>query len=474
MSIKLIIKNGECQVQNATPEIKRLLKEELSYVDKNAEYSYQKNIRSMRYLENIIISGRFGGNSFQEKKLKSLQHANRALQKKLVVELYQNDTFPTGLLPRFKRVMKDIPYEVSDTRKKPKKSLRFVLRESLPPLRYYQKEGTKTLEEHHRGIMVMPTGTGKTVSICKMIWDLGVPTIIITPSKAITDMMMDTVIKYFGKGKVDKLNTKTKKIKKPINVVNIQALIKMDPSVLSGIEAMFIDEFHHSAADTYREINLKHMKNAYYRIGVTATNFRNDGADLALESVLSEVLYEYEIRQAIDDGFLVQPEFEIIDNRTTIHENTYQKEYKSNIVENADRNQLIADIVKDHPHDSVIVLIQQVEHGEALKGLIPEAEFIHGTVKDSERQRTMQNFREGKLKCLIGTTVIGEGVDLPIANVLIMGGGGKARSQIMQNVGRVLRIFDGKDCALVYDFMDRGSRWISEHSLLRQQIYEQY
>jgi len=58
--------------------------------------------------------------------------------------------------------------------------------------------------------------------------------------------------------------------------------------------------------------------------------------------------------------------------------------------------------------------------------------------------------------------------------VLIMGGGGKARSQIMQNIGRVLRIYPGKEEALVYDFVDRGSKWLHEHSLLRQEIYEIY
>jgi len=86
----------------------------------------------------------------------------------------------------------------------------------------------------------------------------------------------------------------------------------------------------------------------------------------------------------------------------------------------------------------------------------------------------MEDFKKGKIKCLIGTSVIGEGVDLPNANVLIMAGGGKARSQVMQNIGRVLRICKGKTFAKIYDFEDRGSEWLSDHSAQRQDVYSIY
>ena len=76
--------------------------------------------------------------------------------------------------------------------------------------------------------------------------------------------------------------------------------------------------------------------------------------------------------------------------------------------------------------------------------------------------------------CLIGTSVIGEGVDLPCAANLIMAGGGKARSQVIQNIGRVLRIMDGKEEATVYDFTDRDGGFLAEHSEERSLIYEDY
>jgi len=314
--------------------------------------------------------------------------------------------------------------------------------------------------------------TGKTKTACRMIWDLGVKTLVVTPGKSISQLMVDELTKHFGKGKVVKLTTKSEETK-PINIVNIQALVNLPPKLFEDMEAVIIDEFHHAAADTYLQANEEHLKNCFYRIGLTATNFRNDGADMGLEAVLSNVLYEYEIKQAIDDGYLMKPEFEILDISLN-QETTYRKAYSNCIVKCENRNSLISEIAKEHRKDHVLILVKEIKHGETLQEMIPNSHFIHGTLKDVKRNRLMRDYRSGKIKCLIGTSVIGEGVDLPIANVLIMAGGGKARSQVMQNIGRVLRIYDGKDFALVYDFSDEDGAWLEDHAEARFNIYELY
>lgn len=478
MQIYISITNSECQVQSSTSSIDKLLKDTLSYKDQNVGYSIVKAKRKVKQLTDILENGSSFSFDASEinKELNILNRNIRYLEKQLFIRLYDSGKFATGLLPRAIKALEQEGHEVilTDKRVKPQtKKYRFVLSEPLHPLRYYQKEAVKSLEHEGRGIIVAATGTGKTQTILKMIWDLGVDTLIITPSKEITNMMVTTLVNHFGKGKVEKLTTKTAKIKKPINVINIQALIKLDPKVLEGISAVFIDEFHHSGADTYREANLKHLKNCYFRIGVTATNFRTDGSDLALESVLSNVLYNYPAKKAIKEGYLVQPQFEILETEASI-ERKYQDSYKTNIVHNDSRNNLIAEIAEAHCEDHVIILVKEVEHGNNLKTLIPNSEFITGKEKDVIRQRLLDDFKSGKIKCLIGTSVIGEGVDLPIADVLIMAGGGKSKIQIMQNVGRVLRLFKNKTTALVYDFTDYGCKWLSAHSKERQLIYEEY
>lgn len=474
--IKITINNSTSKITGVSPDIEKQLKHELRYLSQNVSYVYHQNVREAERIRNILGNDRFKAErSSLEKELYRLDKVNSGLIRKMYVMLYNDGEFPTGLLPRVVSsfMSAELPFEMKDERKRPPKlSNKYVLKESFPPMRYYQRAAARLVEEKGRGIIVAPTGTGKTKMVMRMIWDLGVKTLIITPGKSITDNMFDECIKYFGKGQVAKLSTKSGKTKS-INVCNIQALVRLDPALLADVEAVFIDEFHHAAAETYQEVNLKHLKNCYYRIGVTATNFRNDGSDMSLEGVLSEVLYDYSIARALTDKFLVQPAFRVVYTQCP-HNDNYQKEYKAGIVENVPRNEEIADIVKEHDKDSTLVLVQQLEHGETLKSLIPGSIFLHGEEKDDVRQNAMEDFRRGKVRCLIGTSVIGEGVDLPRANVLVMAGGGKAKSQIMQNVGRVLRPFEGKSEAIVYDFTDEGSRYLSEHSQLRQEIYKMY
>lgn len=485
MQIRVTVQNSACQVEGLTPELTKALKAELRYLNQNVAYTYHGNLRTIERLKSQLdpkAKVTLSENVRQDliRRLESLEGKNRGLFRDLYKVLFKDDTFPTGLLPKFLSVLNGsgADYVIDDKRRRPaQKQINHVLRESFPAMRYYQRAMSRIAMENGRGICVAPTGTGKTLTIARMIWEMGVKVLVVTPNKAITVNMVDTLTKHFGKGKVTKLSTKAKKTTE-INVCNIQALVKLDPKLFEDLDMVIIDEFHHAAAETYQEVNEKHLKNCYYRIGMTATNFRNDGSDLSLEAVLSEVLYEYTIAQAIGDGFLVKPEFEIIETFFEGRSN-YQDEYKDGIVENDERNQVIADIAKFHANDSGIILVQHVDHGERLLKLIPGARFLHGEENDTVRNNTMEDYRKGKFKWIIGTSVIGEGVDLPIAAILVMAGGGKAKSAVMQNVGRVLRPFPGKEMALVYDFTDAGEgyepTYIEEHSMIRrEEIYPMY
>lgn len=476
--VKITLYNSTCQLLGLERADYAALQDHLSYANEQAEYSFQRVIRQLQQV-NAALDGRgLGGDQAELKKQRAiLSQKAKELDKERRVTMLDHNEFPSGLLPMVLDWLTDeeFEWEVDDKRIEPKRqSAKIINKTPFPDLRYYQEASVKALMTDGRGIVVLPTGTGKTVTAAKMIWELGVRTLIITPNKEITKMMREVMVKFFGSGSVEVLNTKSVKIKKAISICNIQALIKLDPSVLKGIDAVFIDEFHHSAAETYQQVNERHLKDVYFRIGLTATNFRNDGADLALQGVLSEVLYEYSVQQAIKDGFLIKPEFVITDVKMRLQETQYQKVYREGIVESTERNKLIADIAADNKDKKLIILVQYKEHGDMLKEMIPWAEFIHGEEKDDARIQMMEDFRDGELMCLIGTSVIGEGVDLPCAEVLIMAGGGKARSQVIQNIGRVLRIMDGKEKATVYDFTDRDGGFLEEHSEERSLIYEEY
>lgn len=472
--MKITLENAICKIHSNDRELIAGLDKLLSYVNQNADYAHAKCLGGISRLNKMVARESDENIVAKHKKmLKKLLFNLEQLEKDRVVRLLDRKTkeFPAGLLPRVLDHLDELGvyWEIDDQRNGNVPSNNLTLVKPLPELRYYQEGAVAAALENERGVLEMATGSGKTVMIATLLSKLKVNALVITPSLDITQGVYETMAHFFGEKQVTILNAKKPKLSK-VNVVNIQTLVGMDPKLFENVHCMISDEFHHSGSNSYIDINFTHLRNCYYRYGFTATNFRNAGDDMALEGVLSNRLYHYPASQAIKDGFLVGPEVRWIYNKCK-EGKTYQNEYKEWLVQNEDRNLKAAKLAKDHLKDHVIILVQQVAHGKLLQELLPHAELLTGSEDRDERRRMLDNFRSGKLNCLIGTSVLGEGVDLPVADVLILAGGGKSKIQVMQNIGRVMRLFPGKTKATVYDFRDEGSKYLSDHSNQRAAIY---
>ena len=75
------------------------------------------------------------------------------------------------------------------------------------------------------------------------------------------------------------------------------------------------------------------------------------------------------------------------------------------------------------------------------------------------------------MKVLIGTSLLGEGVDLPIADALVYARGEKAEVTLTQNSFRVCTAIPEKKDAVIVDFADRHHRKLLSHSKERLQVY---
>ncbi len=97
--------------------------------------------------------------------------------------------------------------------------------------------------------------------------------------------------------------------------------------------------------------------------------------------------------------------------------------------------------------------------------------YINGTDTTKRRRRIIDLFRAGKLDVLISSTILDEGFDAPIAETLILAGGGKAEHRQIQRIGRVMRTHEGKERATVFDFLDEGY-YLGKHSASRRAAYK--
>jgi superfamily II DNA or RNA helicase len=104
----------------------------------------------------------------------------------------------------------------------------------------------------------------------------------------------------------------------------------------------------------------------------------------------------------------------------------------------------------------VLVLVDQVRHGnELLKRIGEQAVFVHGSTARKRLQETTRRFSEGKIRCLVATAgLFQEGVSIDGIHVLIMAGGLKSRTKVIQTVGRGVRCAPGKTSCTYVDFFD--------------------
>lgn len=364
--------------------------------------------------------------------------------------------FPTGLLYLVQdwAKVKKLNIDVKDVRVKPAKVKKpFVL--NLPHSPYPEQEKAAYIcETKTRGIVCAPTGVGKSVIAALIIAKLQVRTLIVVPSLNLKEQLTSGLAEAFGAKTVGGLGY-------PIAVENVDAL---DPLERVKYDCVIIDEFHHSGAKTYRKLNTKAWAGVYYKLGLTATPFRSqDHERLLLESVLSEVIYRVDYQTAVSKGYIVPMEayyYELPKQATEAH--TWAQVYKELVVNNAERNALISDILINLKESgaSTLCLVKEIEHGKAIEDL-SQTPFANGM--DGNSEPLIKNFNRGG-QCLTGTTgVLGEGVDTKPAEFIIIAGLGKSKNAFMQQVGRGFRRYKNKSSCKIILFLDRSHKFTLRH-----------
>jgi superfamily II DNA or RNA helicase len=154
-----------------------------------------------------------------------------------------------------------------------------------------------------------------------------------------------------------------------------------------------------------------------------------------------------------------------------------QEVYEKQIVYSKHRNQTIVDLLSVYlanPHYKglALIIVQRIEHGNTIKTLcenkdIP-AVFLHGSSKN--RLATLDQFRSGAFRVLIGSTILQEGEDVPKLELAIIAAGGSNLTNTIQRIGRALRIDPSgvKTKPIIVDFIDNEENFLLNNSIARK------
>lgn len=354
--------------------------------------------------------------------------------------------FPTGLLERVFTVLGDSDVDVVDKRKRP--ALGSASKLYGPDLYRWQREAVvKAVRAEQAGIVAV-TGSGKSRVIAALCAAMGKrKTLIVVPTLELKKQLTETL--------ADALKSNAKYVR----VENIDSTAL---KTLKDFDALILDEVHHAAAKTYRNLNKMAWNGIYYRFFLTATYFRNQESEQMLfESIAGRPVFELNYQTAVKNGYIVPVEaYYLKMPKIKTDAFTYREVYNELVVNNETRNQAIADVLAgvDGP---ALCLVREIAHGNTLSALtgVP---FANG--QDEESRQFINDFNAGKITSLIATTgVCGEGVDTKPCEYVVIAGLGKAKSAFMQQVGRGVRQFGTKKSAKIILIKDPSHKYLLRH-----------
>jgi len=421
--------------------------------------------------------------------------------------------FPTGLLRIVRSVLteKNIPFDIYDNREKVEKTLSLEMSNEFEE-RDYQRPVIENAVKAQRGIIKSCTGSGKSGMSAAIIKELGVsPFIFYVPSKTllkqthsefskfllqngsnlevgivgdtecdikdITIMTVQTAVRACG-GKYVRFDEEDKIEKEnPILLEKYKEIL----SLVQSAKGLMADECQHWKSETAQIISDNSI-NARYRYALSATPHRDEGDDILIDACFGKEICDISASFLIEHPkkYLVRPNIYLLPfNKGMPKEDLfiYSEYYKYAIVENKQRNEYIAKIAKRFRDEGRIVLIlcQQIAHGESIENLIDGSVFLHGEHSGKQRKEHLDKMRNREASITVASTIMDEGVDIRALDTLILAGGGKSRTRALQRIGRVLRPYTSpsgnvKTEAIVVDIQD-NCRYMRDHAKKREKIY---
>ncbi len=368
---------------------------------------------------------------------------------------------------------------------------------AMEPRPYQEEALTGWLAEGSKGVVVLPTGAGKTFVAAMAIHETGLWTLVVVPTidllqqwrAALASTLSLSIddIGVFGGGEKDL---------KPITIITYDSAA-LYPRELRHFGLLIFDECHHLPAPTYRLI----AESAFtpLRLGLSATPERSDMAHADLDELIGPEVYRRSPAELTEGRYLAQYQEKRIDvalaSEDEARYNEQRRIYRSflqrrrivirspedfqqkliymsardpearsamlawrearNISMNAPaKYKEIEQLLRLHADDLVILFSEYnyVVDEISRRFCIPSITYKTPT---EERRTILERFRAAHYTKLVTGRVLNEGVDVPDCRVAIIVSGNSTKREYIQRLGRILRPKEGQ--AVLYELITSGT-----------------
>lgn len=345
-----------------------------------------------------------------------------------------------------------------------------------------------------RGVVVMPTGTGKTFTAFLCIEKIGRPTIVVTPKIDLMIQWARELEQSFGV-EVGMVGGNEHSYKSLTVTTYDSAYIHLEKWA-NKYGLVIFDECHHLPGVSFSEAANASL--APFRLGLTATPERADGGELLFPDLIGPIAYRLDITDVAGEFLAPYETRRVYIDLTAEEAETYKscrEEYKKfaedrrismssmdgfrrflfecakspegikalrayreqkRIVQAASgKFKLLEDLLNRHAGDRCLIFTADnaTVYAIARRYLIPA---MTNQTKPKERKAILAKFHSGEYNAVVTCQVLNEGVDVPAAGVgIVMGGTGSATENV-QRLGRILRKHGDKQ-AVLYEVIAKGT-----------------
>lgn len=374
----------------------------------------------------------------------------------------------TGRLARsIGRMYGDIVTDVSDLRTSGASiDVEMNFNETFKSFYPYQNSFIKSMLASFSGVGVAGCGAGKSVCALGIIAELKQPTLIVVHTKELLHQWLNEIkTKTNGAFTVGQIGDGVRKLGE-VTVALVQSLTKLRDSDWAKVNKMIgiaiFDETHRAPAKSYLRI-LEHLtcKRLY---GLSATPKRKDGKHFLLFNYIGPVIAEIADSELQTAGRLVNCRVEFVDSGFEVNFDRINQDWivmNKMIAKSSSRNRkIVENVLLDREEGRFpIVLVNRVNHAwalaEALRHEGLRAGVIIGSVEKEERKQTMVDAKKGILDVLVcNNQIAGEGLDVPTLSSVHLVFPINNEGKLKQFVGRARRQLEGKEEAVVWDYVD--------------------
>ena len=370
----------------------------------------------------------------------------------------------------------------------------WAMKTTREPRDYQRAAVDAWLKAGRRGVVVMPTGTGKTFTACLCVEKVGRPTLVITPTIDLMNQWYAELTDLFGLD-VGLVGGGYHEFK-PLTVTTYDSAYINLEKWGNRYGLVVFDECHHLPGPSYSEAANAGL--APFRLGLTATPERADGGEELLPGLIGPFVYRLDITDVAGEFLAPYEAKQLFIDLTPEEEERYRTARETYRQFVADRGislsgpngwqkfifeaskspegwkamrayreqkhveraasgkfRKLEELLQRHVGERAIIFTADnaTVYQIARRYLVPA--ITHQT-KIKERKGILAKFHSGEYTVVVTSQVLNEGVDVPAAGVgIVLSGTGSTRENV-QRLGRILRKHGDKQ-AVLYELIARGT-----------------